>query len=88
MQRRCVWAVGRLSVAACLACVAAAVDRQARQSCLAWRCELALTRQRLQGSIYSGEILRSSEFGTKFLKKIGLPLLLEVPKQPYNTLHD
>jgi len=25
-----VWAVGRLGVAACLACVAAAVDRQAR----------------------------------------------------------
>jgi len=34
VQRRCVWAVGRLGVAACLACVAAAaVDRQARQSC-------------------------------------------------------
>jgi len=33
--RRCVRAVGRLGVAACLACVAAAaVDRQARQSCL------------------------------------------------------
>jgi len=31
VQRRCVWAVGRLGVAACLACVAAAaVDRQAR----------------------------------------------------------
>jgi len=28
-----VWAVGRLGVAAC---VAAAVDRQARQSCLVW----------------------------------------------------
>jgi len=40
VQRRCVWAVGRLGVAACLACVAAAaVDRQAR------RCELALTRR-------------------------------------------
>ena len=39
-QRRCVWAVGRLGVAACLACVAAAaVDRQAR------RCELASTRR-------------------------------------------
>jgi len=38
LQRRCVWAVGRLGVAACLACVAAAaVDRQARQSCLVWR---------------------------------------------------
>jgi len=37
VQRRCVWAVGRLGVAACLACVAAAaVDRQARQSCLVW----------------------------------------------------
>ena len=40
-------AVGRLGVAACLACVAAAaVDRQARQSCrvsCGWRCELALT---------------------------------------------
>jgi len=36
-QRRCVWAVGRLGVAACLACVAAAaVDRQARQSCRVW----------------------------------------------------
>ena len=35
VQRRCVWAVGQLGVAACLACVtAAAVDRQARQSCL------------------------------------------------------
>ena len=34
VQRRWVWAVGRLGVAACLACVAAAaVDRQARQSC-------------------------------------------------------
>jgi len=31
VQRRCVWAVGRLGVAACVA--AAAVDRQARQSC-------------------------------------------------------
>ena len=31
VQRRCVWAVGRLRVAACLACVAA-VDKQARQS--------------------------------------------------------
>ena len=31
------WAVGRLGVAACLACVvAAAVDRQARQSCRVW----------------------------------------------------
>ena len=40
VQRRCVWAVGRLGVAACLACVAAAaVDRQAR------RCELASTRR-------------------------------------------
>ena len=38
VQRRCVWAVGRLGVAACLACVAAvAVDRQARQSCRVWR---------------------------------------------------
>jgi len=38
LQRRCVWAVGWLGVAACLACVAAAaVDRQARQSCLVWR---------------------------------------------------
>ena len=36
VQRRCAWAVGRLGVAACLACVAAAVDRQARQSCLDW----------------------------------------------------
>ena len=34
VQRRCVWAVGRLGVAACVA--AAAVDRQARQSCLVW----------------------------------------------------
>ena len=43
VQRRCVWAVGRLDVAAFLACVAAAaVDRQARQhvSCLSWRCEV------------------------------------------------
>ena len=35
VQRRCVWAVGGLGVAACLACVAAAavaVDRQAPQS--------------------------------------------------------
>jgi len=32
VQRRCVWAVGRLGVAACLASVAAAaVDRQARR---------------------------------------------------------
>jgi len=32
-----VWAVGRLGVAVCLACVAAAaVDRQARQSCRVW----------------------------------------------------
>ena len=38
VQRRCVWAVGRLGVAAAfLACVsAAAVDWQARQSCLGW----------------------------------------------------
>ena len=28
VQRRSVWAVGRLGVAACLVCVAAAVDRQ------------------------------------------------------------
>jgi len=33
VQRRCVCAVGRLGVAAC---VAAAVDRQARQPCLVW----------------------------------------------------
>jgi len=38
VQRRCVWAVGRLGVAACVA--AAAVDRQARQ-CLVWRCGLS-----------------------------------------------
>jgi len=37
VQRRCVWAVGRLGVAAFLAFVAAAVDRQARQSCRVWR---------------------------------------------------
>ena len=38
VQRRCVWAVGRLGVTACLACAAAAaVDRQARQSCRVWR---------------------------------------------------
>jgi len=36
LQRRRVWAVGRLGVAACLAYVAAAVDRQARQSCRVW----------------------------------------------------
>ena len=37
IQRRCVWAVGRLGVAACLACVAAAaVDRHSRQSCRVW----------------------------------------------------
>ena len=38
VQRRCVWAVGLLGVAAAfLACVsAAAVDWQARQSCLGW----------------------------------------------------
>ena len=36
IQRRCVWAVGRLGVAAWLACVTAAVDWQARQSCLVW----------------------------------------------------
>ena len=43
--RRCVWAVGRLGVAACLACVAAAaaVDRQARQSCRVWCGGLALS---------------------------------------------
>ena len=41
VQRRCVWAVGRLGVAACVT-AAAAVDRQARQSCLLmWRCELS-----------------------------------------------
>jgi len=34
VQRRCVWAVGRLGVAACLACAAAAVDWQALWSCL------------------------------------------------------
>jgi len=34
VQRRCVLAVGQLGTAACLACVAAAVDRQARRSCL------------------------------------------------------
>jgi len=34
VQRRCVWAVGQLGVAACVA--AAAVDRQARQSCRVW----------------------------------------------------
>jgi len=39
VPRRCVWAVGRLGVAAWLACVAAAaaVDRQARRSCRVWR---------------------------------------------------
>jgi len=37
VHRRCVWAVVRLGVAAGLACVAAAaVDRQARQSCRVW----------------------------------------------------
>ena len=37
VERRCVWAVGRLGVAACLASVAAAaVDRQVRQSCRVW----------------------------------------------------
>ena len=36
VQRCCVWAVRRLGVAACLACVTAAVDRQAPQSCLVW----------------------------------------------------
>ena len=36
VQRHCVWAVLRLGVAACLACVAAAVDWQARRSCLVW----------------------------------------------------
>jgi len=36
VQRRCVWAVGRLGVAAFLAFVAAAVDRQVRQSCRVW----------------------------------------------------
>ena len=34
VQCRCVWAIGRLGVAACLA--AAAVDRQAWQSCCFW----------------------------------------------------
>ena len=43
VQRRCVWAVGRLGVAACVA--AAAVDRQARQ-CLVWRCELTARQVR------------------------------------------
>ena len=36
VQRHCVWAVGRLGVAACVACVTAAVDWQARRSCLVW----------------------------------------------------
>jgi len=42
-RRRCVWAVELLGVAACLAFVAAAaVDRQARQSCrVVWWCELS-----------------------------------------------
>jgi len=50
VQRRCVWAVGRLGVAACLACVAAAaVDRQARQSCRVWcaRCQYELAYRRV-----------------------------------------
>jgi len=36
VPRRCAWAVGRLGVAACLACVAAAADWQAQQSCFVW----------------------------------------------------
>jgi len=54
VQRRCVWAVGRLGVAACLACVAAAVDRQARRSCivLVWRCELTA------GQVRSAPVVR------------------------------
>jgi len=37
VQRRCVWAVGRLGAAAWLArVVAAAVDWQALQCCLVW----------------------------------------------------
>jgi len=51
VQRRCVWVVGRLGVAACLACVAAAaVDRQARLSCPVWcggvNCELTVGQVR------------------------------------------
>jgi len=47
-QRRCVWVVGRLGVAACLACVAAAVDRQARQLCRVW---LVADAQRNAGAV-------------------------------------
>ena len=36
VQRRCVWAVGWLGIADCLACVAVVVDRHARQSCRVW----------------------------------------------------
>jgi len=48
-----VWAVGRIDVAACLACVVAtAVDRQARQSCRVWcagvNWTIALNVSRLQ----------------------------------------
>ena len=47
VQRRCVWAVERLGVAACLACVVTrgGGGRQAGAtvlSCLVWRCELSV----------------------------------------------
>jgi len=42
IQHHCVWTVGWLGVVACLACIAAAVDKQAQQSsCLVWWCELS-----------------------------------------------
>ena len=42
IQHHCVWTVGWLGVVACLACITAAVDKQAHQSsCLVWWCELS-----------------------------------------------
>ena len=50
VQRRCVWAVGRLGVAAWLACVAAAaIDRQARRCCRVWCGDKCVLRRSASG---------------------------------------
>ena len=48
VKRRCVWALGRLGIAAYLSCVAAAVDSAGATvlSCLVWPCELQCSFKR------------------------------------------
>jgi len=59
-----VWAVGRLGVAACLACVAAAaVDRQARRSCRVWCGDVSyLHRKRQSGARLSADKTEKSSY--------------------------